>query len=189
MILGKEHILEAIESGDIIADGVNHNNVGTNSIDVTLGDELFEVVGNVNSFNFLDENLRINDLIDLNKPSKIRRVDYDSSAGWIIRPGRLYLGTTAETVGSKKYVPIMHGRSTPARSGFSPIVSAGYGDVGFIGKWTLEITTQAHPMIIKAGMRIAQIEFQEVSSTKYQYTDRGNYVGQDSVRAGKEGNV
>lgn len=46
MILGKEHILEAIENGDIIADGVPLENIGTNSIDVTLGDELFEVIPN-----------------------------------------------------------------------------------------------------------------------------------------------
>lgn len=123
------------------------------------------------------------------KKSNIRKIGKNHLGHWIIYPNRLYLGSTVEKIGSNKYVPIMHGRSTPARSGFSPIVSAGYGDVGFIGKWTLEITTHAHPMIIRAGMRIAQIEFQKVSSTKYQYTDRGNYVGQDGVMAGKEGNV
>jgi dCTP deaminase len=184
MILGYRDIIAGIESGKIVADGVDRENIGANSIDVTLGDKLFEVC--TNSFS------RAYDCIDMQNPAVLLDVNMQNGE-WLLRPGRLYLGTTAETVGSDYYVPIMHGRSTPARSGFSPIVSAGYGDVGFIGKWTLEITTHAHPVVIRPGDRIAQIEFQEVTDNSRLYSAKGGksgtYAGQDGVRAGKEGNL
>jgi dCTP deaminase len=180
MILAKKHLIKAIRQKKIIAIEVDPKNIGSNSIDVTLGPELYEVLPNSNG------------VIDMLLPSKTRKVEL-CDGKWIIYPNRLYLGTTAEIIGSNRFVPVMHGRSTPARSGFSPIVSAGYGDIGFIGQWTLEITTQAHPMVIRPGDRIAQIEFQTCSSNKHLYSDKGGksgtYAGQSGVRAGKEGNL
>jgi dCTP deaminase len=185
MILAHTELIHAINRKDIICEPFNIANIGSESIDVTLGDELLEVLPNrVFYHNALD----YENVIDMSMEAKTRpahRID----GGWIIYPGRLYLGTTVEKVGSDHYHPDMVGRSTPARFGFDPIVSAGFGDVGFIGQWTLEITTRAHPMMIRPGQRIAQICFYHVTSTDFSYRKKGHYVDQKGVRPGEKNNL
>jgi dCTP deaminase len=186
MILAHTEILHAIRRGDIVCEPFIAANVGSESIDVTMGDELLEVLPS----HYYQHNPFVGEsIIDMALPAKTREVSKTPCGGWIIYPGRLYLGTTIERIGSDHYHPDMVGRSTPARFGFDPIVSAGFGDVGFIGQWTLEITTRAHPMIIRPGQRIAQIFFSHVTSTDYNYRKKGHYVDQQGVRAGEAGNV
>ena len=102
--------------------------------------------------------------------------------GVVLLPGVPYLGMTMECVGSEHYVPIMEGRSTCGRLFLSPYHSAGFGDLGFIGTWTLEITamfaTRVYP-----GQRIAQLGFWEPSGSReimYGEMDRSKYQGQMS---------
>jgi dCTP deaminase len=52
--------------------------------------------------------------------------------------------------------------------------TAGYGDPGFSGNYTLEVTVQ-HPLHVYAGMRVAQIRFHTiVGNVEKPYA--GNYV-------------
>jgi dCTP deaminase len=186
MILAHTELIHAINRKDIICEPFNYENVGSESIDVTLGGELLEVIPN----HYYQHNpLMGESVIDMAMEAKTIPVPKLPDGGWLIRPGRLYLGTTVERVGSDHYHPDMVGRSTPARFGFDPIISAGFGDVGFIGQWTLEITTRAHPMIIRPGQRIAQICFYHVTSADYNYRKRGSYIDQTGVRPGVKNNL
>lgn len=186
MILAHTELIQAINRKTIICEPFTALNVGSESIDVTLGDELLEIIPNA----YYEHNALLGEwVIDMANQAKTIPVPKLPGGGWLIRPGRLYLGTTVETVGSDHYHPDMVGRSTPARFGFDPIVSAGFGDVGFIGQWTLEITTRAHPMIIRPGQRIAQVFFSHVTSVDFNYRKRGHYVGQKGVRAGEANNL
>ncbi len=55
------------------------------------------------------------------------------------------------------------GRSTCARIGLASHITAGFGDYGFAGSFTLEIVNHAHyPIQLRPGMRIGQVAFDEV---------------------------
>ena len=94
--------------------------------------------------------------------------------GLVLDPGRLYLGRTMEYTETHGVVPMLEGRSSVGRLGLFIHVTAGFGDVGFKGFWTLEIFC-VQPIRIYPGTEICQIyyhsiegEYQEYSSGKYQ---------------------
>lgn len=99
--------------------------------------------------------------------------------GFTLMPGRLYLGSTNEITQTDKYVPIISGRSSLGRLGVGVHVTAGFGDIGFSGKWTLEITC-VQPTIIYKDMEICQIYFNTAKgNTDIMYV--GKYQCQDSA--------
>ena len=103
--------------------------------------------------------------------------------GYILMPGTLYLGETVEYTETTGYVPKIDGRSTTGRLGIVIHLTAGFGDNGFKGKWTLEITV-THPVIVYPNMEIGQLYFEEIqgdSSMKYD----GKYQNQQGVQAAK----
>ena len=72
-------------------------------------------------------------------------------------------------------VPMLEGRSSVGRLGLYIHVTAGFGDVGFAGYWTLEISC-IQPVRIYAGTEICQIyyhtlegDFIPYKSGKYQH--------------------
>jgi len=94
--------------------------------------------------------------------------------GLLLEPNRLYLGRTVEFTETQNLVPMLEGRSSVGRLGLFIHVTAGFGDVGFKGYWTLEIFC-VQPIRIYAGIEICQIyyhtlegEHQNYSSGKYQ---------------------
>lgn len=94
--------------------------------------------------------------------------------GMVLQPGNLYLGRTLEYTETHGFVPMLEGRSSIGRLGMLVHVTAGFGDVGFRGYWTLEISV-IHPLRIYPGVQICQIfyhsvegEITEYSSGKYQ---------------------
>ena len=73
-------------------------------------------------------------------------------------PNEFYLASTVEEIGSEHYAPMLEGRSTIARHGVSVHVTAGFGDIGYTGHWTLELTV-AKPIQLLPNMIIAQVAF------------------------------
>jgi deoxycytidine triphosphate deaminase len=65
------------------------------------------------------------------------------------------------------FAPMYEGRSTCGRLGLASHVTAGFGDYGFSGSFTLEIVNHA-PFGIRLfpGMRIGQVAFEHVVSPK-----------------------
>jgi dCTP deaminase len=78
-----------------------------------------------------------------------------------LQPGRLYLGRTIEWTRTEGCVPMLEGRSSIGRLGLFVHVTAGFGDVGFAGYWTLEISA-IQPIRIYAGVPICQIFYHEI---------------------------
>lgn len=78
--------------------------------------------------------------------------------GYVLQPSVLYIGSTNEYTCSEKFIPMINGRSSIGRLGISVHVTAGFGDIGFCGTWTLEITA-VEPVRIYPNMEIAQIAF------------------------------
>src|SRR5205814_1268420 len=59
--------------------------------------------------------------------------------GLVLKPHTLYLGRTIEYTKTHTYVPMLEGRSSIGRLGLFIHITAGFGDIGFQGFWTLEI--------------------------------------------------
>lgn len=99
----------------------------------------------------------------------ISQVVYDN--GYVLQPGRLYLASTIERTSTPEHVPCIHGKSSHARRGLQIHQTAGFGDHGFCGTWTLEITCVL-PFRVYPGMRIAQISFTPIVGRPSPYQGR-----------------
>ncbi len=86
--------------------------------------------------------------------------------GIVLEPGKLYLGRTVEFTQTQNLVPMLEGRSSVGRLGMYIHVTAGFGDVGFSGYWTLEIHC-IQPIRIYPNVEICQI---------YYHTIQGDYL-------------
>lgn len=103
--------------------------------------------------------------------------------GIVLRPGRLYLGSTMEWLESRTHVPLIEGRSSLARLGVSVHAAAGVGDIGFTGCLTFEITV-THPVRVYAGAEIAQLVFHTTEGLVMD-TYKGKYCGFDKPVASR----
>ncbi len=111
--------------------------------------------------------------LDMKKVNEVDRILIPSE-GLLLQPGKLYLGSTNEFTSADDCVPMLEGRSSIGRLGLYVHVTAGFGDVGFHGCWTLEISC-VQPIRIYAGVEICQIYFHTIcgdykpyASNKYQ---------------------
>ena len=103
--------------------------------------------------------------------------------GYVLRPGVLYIGRTEERTFTEKYIPMLDGRSSGGRLGISVHICAGFGDVGFDGTWTLEITV-VEPVIVYPHTQIAQVSyFKPCGKIGRKY--EGRYFGQIDATASR----
>ena len=114
-----------------------------------------------------------NSILDMKSNNEVERLSLPSD-GLVLEPNRLYLGRTVEHTETKNLVPMLEGRSSIGRLGLFVHVTAGFGDVGFRGFWTLEIFC-VQPVKIYPNVEICQLyyhtiegEFEKYSSGKYQ---------------------
>lgn len=131
---------------------------------------------NPNSYNLrLHHELLVYDSyeLDMKRENTARRLTIPPE-GLRLEPGRLYLGRTKEYTRTEGFVPMLEGRSSVGRLGLFIHVTAGFGDVGFSGYWTLEIFC-VQPLIIYPDVEICQIyyhtllgDYKPYSSGKYQ---------------------
>ena len=147
------HEIEAQLGRNIVIDPFEPERLNPNSYNLTLHDELIvyeEVV------------------LDMRKPSRHRRIKIPAE-GLVLNPNQLYLGRTAERTETYNLVPMIEGRSSIGRLGLFVHVTAGFGDVGFCGYWTLEMFA-VQPVRIYAGVAICQIIYHDLrgSFTAYQ---------------------
>lgn len=76
-------------------------------------------------------------------------------------------GISLTTKREALFAPMYEGRSTMARLGITTHLSAGFGDYGFGGAFTLEIYNHfPRPIMLYPNMRIGQVAFEEVYEPK-----------------------
>ncbi|MFH1299636.1 MAG: dCTP deaminase [Planctomycetota bacterium] len=131
---------------------------------------------NPNSYNLcLHNELMVYEeiVLDMARPNRLGK-HVIPEEGMVLYPGQLYLGRTVERTETHNLVPLLEGRSSIGRLGISVHATAGVGDIGFCGYWTLEITVE-QPVRVYAGVAICQIiyntvigEIVEYCSDKYQ---------------------
>jgi dCTP deaminase len=100
--------------------------------------------------------------------------------GLLLEPNKLYLGRTVEHTSTDKFVPMLEGRSSIGRLGLFIHVTAGFGDVGFSGFWTLEIFC-VQPIRIYPGVEICQIFYHSIEGDYDLYTS-GKYQNNKGIQ-------
>ena len=101
--------------------------------------------------------------------------------GLLLQPGRVYLARTVERTFTDKYVPMLEGRSSVGRLGISVHVTAGFGDIGFNGHWTLEITVE-QPTVIYPDVEICQIYYHTIKGD-YDLYSSGKYQNNTGIQS------
>lgn len=114
------------------------------------------------------------DLLDMKQEHATHEIIIPQE-GLVLEPHKLYLGRTVEYTVTNNLVPMIEGRSSIGRLGLFIHITAGFGDVGFAGYWTLEIFC-VQPIRIYAGIEICQIFYHTIEgaytpyqSKKYQH--------------------
>ena len=157
MILSGKKI-QACMGKEIIIEPFDPKRINPNSYNLTLNRELL---------------VYENDLLDMKRPNPVQKLLIPEN-GLLLEPNRLYLGRTNEFTRTDCYVPMLEGRSSTGRLGLFVHVTAGFGDVGFAGCWTLEIFC-VQPVVIYPDVEICPIsyydsdgEYDLYQSKKYQ---------------------
>ena len=157
MILsGKEIELRA--GDDIIIEPFDKKRINPNSYNLSLHNKLI---------------MYKESPLDMKKNNEVEELTVPHE-GLVLESNRLYLGRTIEYTETKNLVPMLEGRSSIGRLGLFVHVTAGFGDVGFKGFWTLEIFC-VQPIKIYPDVEICQVyyhtlkgDYENYSSGKYQ---------------------
>lgn len=165
--------------------------IGPNSIDVSLANK---VIVPTRITLDLDGNFKI---IDPYEPESYPRCSIKNLVKdpLTILPGEFILGCTQERFscagplnynsdnGRSNFSLLNYwkqnyeGRSTLGRLGLMSHITAGYGDYGFSGYWTLELhNVSRFGIVLHPGMRIGQIVFTSVLAPSFY---DGSYTNQD----------
>lgn len=152
MILTDSAIRDAMARGTIEIDPFDPAALGPNSYDVHLSQH-FGTYGGVNGG------------FEAGVPLDCREepwLDHWEAGehGVILKPGILYLAVTVERTKTTEHIPYLDGKSSIGRLGIFIHTTAGRGDVGFDGHWTMEITV-VHPVKVYVGMPIGQLTFHQ----------------------------
>lgn len=182
MLTGDE-IRRLHNDGEIIITDFDEKRLNPNSYNLRLGNKLkiYKMQYYRGHKIDYDHNLDLHDAIPYIDPSKENptiTIDIPET-GIVLEPGVFYLGTTMERTWAKNLIPQIDGRSSFARYSLEVHRTAGFGDIGFDGTWTLEIQVLI-PVLVKPGMEICQISFERPDGeTNIQYN--GKYQHQSGI--------
>jgi dCTP deaminase len=146
MILSDGRIRQAIRERRIVIRPFRPECLGTNSYDVHLGPYLAVYRSGA---------------LDARRRNRAREFRIPPQ-GFVLIPGELYLGVTAEYTETHGYVPFLEGKSSVGRLGIDIHSTAGKGDEGFCNYWTLEMSVKL-PVRVYAGMPVGQLIYFEIS--------------------------
>jgi len=193
-VLSKPEILKYYKNGLIIIEPFNRENLSSTSYDVRLGEYFYrqnqmertEILNpfskdSINKMYFkLEKAIEVRKIkSQLNSFKNLKPTDKVI----LISPNETILAHTIEFIGGKNSKDLaitseMRARSSLGRIGIAVCKCAGWGDVGYINRWTMEITNFSSVVIpLVVGMRIAQIIFHQVEPISQidEYQLRGKY--------------
>jgi dCTP deaminase len=163
MILSGKKIAEEQGKGIKITP-FNAHQINPNSYNLRLSDELA----------YYED-----DVLDMKKKPTLKTIQIPEE-GFLLEPGKLYLGRTVEYTESDSYVPMLEGRSSIGRLGLNIHVTAGFGDVGFSGYWTLEMHC-LQPIRIYPNVEICQIYYHTINGD-YELYSSGKYANNQGIQ-------
>jgi len=166
-MLSGEEILRQMEIGNIVIKPFDKKYIEPNGYCLHLGEELVVYEA---------------DILESKKETATRKIIIPDE-GFVLQPGELYLSRTQEWTETNNLVPVLNGRFSLASLGIAIHITAGFGDNGFKGTWTLEIFC-IKPVRIYKGINICHISYFPLvgdGNIKYQ----GKYLGQIDTTASK----
>lgn len=164
MILSGKEILKHMGK-EIIITPFDEKRINPNSYNLSLADDLL---------------VYEQDELDMKKPNPTKRIVIPEE-GLLLEPNRLYLGRTNEFTRTDRYVPMLEDRSSTGRLGLFIHVTAGFGDIGFAGYWTLEIFC-VQPVRIYPNVEICQIYYHDIDG-EYDLYSSGKYQNNSGIQA------
>lgn len=179
-------IRQAIASGHIVFHPYVDEHIAGSSIDVTLGHWFYrtERTNDAGFFNPFDEG-DVSRYFDGPHQAEIHSMWAEKNGRKlfvgipadqpiiVLRPGERILGHTHEFIGIKAPgTSTMQARSTWGRNGVSVCMDAGWGDPGYINRWTMEIynNNQHESVVLPVGERIAQLVFYHTGPVDTEYS-------------------
>ena len=164
MILSGLEIARQVEMGNIGISPYDPACINPNSYNLKLHNELL---------------VYTDDVLDMKKPLNTETLVIPKE-GLLLSPGRLYLGRTHERTSTNAFVPMLEGRSSIGRLGLYIHVTAGFGDIGFSGYWTLEIQC-IQPVKIYPFVEICQIYYHTIQG-EYAAYNSGKYQNNSGIQ-------
>jgi len=189
-ILTGNAIREAVDCGDIVIDPWNpthlhyEDRINPASYDLYLGGQV-AVYERATVLDWLHDGPNdgsglfplTSAVLDVREQQPVRRFLIGPDVGWVLKPGIGYLMHSHERVLTKKYVPVIDGKSSIGRLFITTHVTSGRGDAGFDGQYTLEVVALTHGVRVFPGMLFCQISFYTQVGESMEYGKKGNYVG------------
>ncbi|WP_105617959.1 dCTP deaminase [Vallitalea okinawensis] len=163
MILSGREIKKRL-NGDIKIDPFNEEQLNPNSYNLKLHNELL---------------IYDTPILDMKKPNPTKKIVIPKE-GLVLEPGKLYLGRTKEFTETNNLVPMLEGRSSIGRLGLFIHVTAGFGDVGFKGYWTLEIFC-VQPIRVYSDVEVCQIYYHSLEGEHENYAS-GKYQQNEGIQ-------
>ena len=163
MILSGKEIINR-QGNDIIIDRFNEKQVNPNSYNLKLHNELVVYDSNI---------------LDMKKDNTGTKMIIPEE-GLLLESNKLYLGRTVEYTETHNLIPMLEGRSSVGRLGLFVHVTAGFGDVGFKGYWTLEIFC-VQPIKIYPNIEICQIFYHSIDGDYTSY-EGGKYQANQDIQ-------
>lgn len=165
ILTGKE--IEKRLGRDIIIEPYTAEQLNPNSYNLRLHDELL---------------VYKNDVLDVKEKNETEAMIIPEE-GLVLEPGQLYLARTLEYTETYGLVPMILGRSSVGRLGITVHITSGFGDIGFCGYWTLQLTCVKRVRIYP-GMKICQIFYHDVLGEYDTYTSK-KYQGSDKIMSSR----
>lgn len=181
MILSDGDIRKSIKSGRLAIDPLDDDAIQPVSVDLTLGNRIRM---------YREEKAY---LIDIKQDTEeyTEVVEIDELVPFVLHPRQFALGITRERVEvPPDLMGRLDGKSSLGRLGLIVHSTAGFIDPGFKGRIVLEFSNISPlPITLYAGIKIAQISFEELSSRSekpYGHSSlNSKYQDQDSPVASK----
>lgn len=183
-VLSDEDIKKEMKNGNIIIYNPEREIdylIGNSSVDVTLGPYYYENTEEMEVFN----PWRKGDTDRYWGSGKMARfpANLEESEKYgvpmdqrfiLVKPKGHILGHTMEFIGGVNFITTeMKAKSSVGRSCITVCRDAGWGDIRYINRWTMEITNNSeYPLIFIVGKRIAQIVFYYTGPTFKPYAGK-----------------
>lgn len=186
-------IEQAIENGQIIFHPYQPEHINGSSIDVTLGEYYYrtdhESVNRIYNpfdkdevesyFGEVQQAQPHSELVKRMGGQVLKGIPLDHPV-ILLEPGERILAHTNEFIGIlPPGTTSMQSRSTWGRNGVAVCFDAGWGDPGYVNRWTLEIynLNQRHSIVLPIGERIAQVVFFHTGEVRGDYANlSGKYT-------------
>lgn len=162
-ILTANKIKEELAADKIYISDFDESNLGPNSYDLTL-----------------DEQIKVYTQVVLDPYAENRFECFTMpEEGMVFYPNQVYLLCTKEVIGSHYYVQKLCGKSSLARLGVSCNITSNMSNLGWFGKWVLEVSV-TQPVRLYPGMEFCQVIFETVEGDISDTYD-GQYQNQEGV--------